>query len=377
MLSPSSLLLLLVIVVILALIQYHDNDLQSVHTEDHQHQWSRQLQSGVNPFTTKTHNPAPPPSTLQGEPYQHQILTQRYVRQPNSTNDDTQMAAPTDDNSDPRSIAINGIVLSVSGFFIFMVIVSFIISRIKSKALQVDEDKKNEDEMAEIGLRMVSVGTQWDDHVIPLLPVAYSNTAGFQMTTGMVNNSTLKMDSKLPPIMLRKKLKVRKSADGSIRSAVEIKVDVSQFSSSSKGGIVSNSNNNNNNSNNNNSIGTMVVTLIRGIDIRSGNTLFGKADTYAIIRIGNVTKKSKVSVDGGKNPEWNEEFTFEVFNDKDDIEIDLFDKETVGEDRFQAHVKTTIEKWIKYGGFEGELGVTDRSNKAEGKISISATFTKV
>ena len=41
---------------------------------------------------------------------------------------------------------------------------------------------------------MVSVGTQWDDHVIPLLPVAYSNTAGFQMTTGMATNSTLKMN---------------------------------------------------------------------------------------------------------------------------------------------------------------------------------------
>ena len=370
MLSPSSLLLLLVIVVILALIQYHDDDRQSVHVGDHQ-QWDRQLQSGVNPFTTKTHSPAPPPSVLQGDLYQHQILTQRYVRQPNnSTDDNSKMAAPTDDNSNSRSIALNGIVLSVSGFFIFMVIVAFIISRIKSKALQVDEDKKNEDEMAEIGLRMVSVGTQWDDHVIPLLPVAYSNTTGFQITTGMATNSTLKMDSKLPPI--RKKLKVRKSADGSIRSAVEIKANMSQFGSSSKGGIVSNNNNNNNNS-----IGTMVVSLHRGYDIRSGNTLFGKADTYAIIRIGNIVKKSKVSVDGGKNPEWNEEFTFEVFNDKDDIEIDLFDKETVGEDRFQAHVKTTMEKWIKYGGFEGELGVTDRSNKAEGKISISATFTKV
>jgi len=327
----------------------------------------------VNPFIpSDTYNPAPPPFILQGSLYQKQILTQRYVRQPNnSTNDDAHMAAPTDDNSDPRSIAFNGIVLSVSGFFIFMVIVSFIISRIKSKALQVDEHKKDEDEMAEIGVRMVSVGTQWDDHVIPSLPAAYSNTTGFQMTSGTIGNSTFKMDSKLPPI--RKKLKVRKSADGSIRSAVEIKVDMSQFSSSSKGGFVSNNNNNNNN----NSIGTMVLSLRRGIDIRSGNTLFGKADVYAIIRICSIEKKSKVSVDGGKNPEWNEEFTFEVFNDKDDIEIDLFDKETVGADRFMAHVKTSMEQWIKYGGFEGELVVTDKSNKAEGKISISTTFTKV
>ena len=368
MLSPSSLLLLLVIVVILALIQHHDDDRQSVYVEDHQQQWPRQLQSGVNPFTSETHNPAPPPSVLQGGLYQKQILTQRYVRQPNnSTNDDNHMAAPSDDTSaSSSSIAFNGIVLSVSGFFIFMVIVSFIISRIKSKALQVAEDKKDEDEMAEIGLRMVSVGTQWDDHVMPLLPVAYSNTAGFQMTTGMVNNSTLKMDSKLPPI--RKKLKIKKSADGSIRSAVEIVIQEKDVAFISKGGVVSN---------NNNSIGTMAISLLRGFDIRSGSTLFGKADTYAIIRIGNVTKTSKVSVGGGKNPEWGEDFTFEVFNEKDDIEIDLFDKETVGKDRFQAHVKTSMEQWIKYGGFEGELVVTDKSNKVEGKISVSTTFTKV
>lgn len=104
-----------------------------------------------------------------------------------------------------------------------MVIVSFVISRIKSKAIQVEENKQHEDDMLEGGKQndklMVSVGTQWDDTVINIMPVAYSDSMnkGFQMTGGLIN-STINTSSKLPPI--RKKLKVRKSADGTIRSAV-------------------------------------------------------------------------------------------------------------------------------------------------------------
>ena len=176
---------------------------------------------GINPFIpSTTYNPAPPPHVLIGPDYQLQILTQRYIRpNANSTNDDAYMAAPTDDNTDPRYLALNGIILSVSGFIIFMIIVSVIVSRIKSKALQIEQEKGYDEEMFEIGEQMVSIGTQCDDHV-PLIPVAYSDTpnTGFQLT----DKSALAISSKLPPI--RKKLKVRKSADGSIKSAFAMEV---------------------------------------------------------------------------------------------------------------------------------------------------------
>ena len=339
---------------------------------------------GVNPFiTSSTYNPAPPPHLLQvkvflyltlvflsyvtylllqGPDYQKQILTQRDARPTsNDTNDDAYMAAPTDDNTDPRTLAFNGIILSVTGFIVFMIMLSLLVSRIKSKALQAEEDKKYEEMLQDI--RMVSVGTQWDDNVIPLLPIAYNDTSkiGFQVTGGINGSSTFNGSSKLPPI--RKKLKVRKSADGTIRSAVVMPENGSKGKGVEPQEQVS--------------IGTMTIKCQRGINIKAGHSLFGYADPYCVMKIGSEEQKTKFQAVGGKNPVWNEEFVYNVYDENTEIEITIFDKETVGPDRFMAHCKVSIIEWIRLGRFEGELALTDKSNKPEGKLEIVAFFTKV
>jgi len=242
--------------------------------------------------------------------------------------------------------------------------------------LQAEEDKRYEEEMLlENDQRMVSVGTQWDDSIIPLLPIAYNDTSklGFQVT-GSINGSSVTFgSSKLPPI--RKKLKVRKAADGTIRSAVVMSeqstqglIDMSP-GKSAKGNAVERREEV--------SIGTMTVKCQRGINIKSGHSLFGQADPYAIIKIGSREQETKVNSSGGKNPVWDEEFVFNVYDENSDIEFTILDKETVGADRFMAHGKVSMMEWIRLGTFEGELTVTDKANKPEGKLAIVATFSNL
>lgn len=121
--------------------------------------------------------------------------------------------------------------------------------------------------------------------------------------------------------------------------------------------------------------GKLFVKCLRGLDLKAGQGMFGKADPYVKIRLGTQEFSTKPNAGGGKNPIWNEEFIFDIGNEKE-IEFEILDKETVGNDKFMARIKVSIVEWIANGRFEGELEVVDKTNKPVGKISIASRFDR-
>ena len=121
--------------------------------------------------------------------------------------------------------------------------------------------------------------------------------------------------------------------------------------------------------------GRLVVKCLKGIDLKAGQGMFGKADPYAKLRIGTQEFSTKPNPGGGKNPIWNEEFTFDISNEKE-MEIELLDKETVGNDKFMGRCKVSIIEWIANGRFEGDLDLQDKMNKPVGRVSISCRFDR-
>lgn len=103
--------------------------------------------------------------------------------------------------------------------------------------------------------------------------------------------------------------------------------------------------------------------------------MFGKADPYAKLRIGTQEFSTKPNPGGGKNPIWNEEFNFDISNEKE-MEIEVLDKETVGNDKFMGRCKVSIIEWIANGRFEGDLDLQDKMNKPVGRISIACRFDR-
>lgn len=127
--------------------------------------------------------------------------------------------------------------------------------------------------------------------------------------------------------------------------------------------------------------------------------MFGKADPYCSIRIGTQDFSTKPVVGGGKNPIWNEQFVFDISNEKElDMEvlgkfksffvpchwkalfntihhiliINCLDKETVGNDKFMGRCQVSIIEWIAQGKFEGDLELLDKAGKP-----VSFTFLRV
>ena len=93
------------------------------------------------------------------------------------------------------------------------------------------------------------------------------------------------------------------------------------------------------------------------------------------MRIGTQEFSSKPNPGGGKNPIWNEEFVFDVSNERE-IEIEVMDKETVGNDKFMGRTKVSIMEWIANGRFEGELDIEDKTGKPVGRVSVSVKFER-
>jgi Ca2+-binding EF-hand superfamily protein len=117
------------------------------------------------------------------------------------------------------------------------------------------------------------------------------------------------------------------------------------------------------------------VKCLKGVDLKAGQGMFGKADPYCKLRIGTQEFNTKHNAGGGKNPVWNEEFGFDISNEKD-MEMEVLDKETVGNDKFMGRCKVSIMEWIASGRFEGDLDLQDKANKPVGRVTIAVRFER-
>jgi len=101
-----------------------------------------------------------------------------------------------------------------------------------------------------------------------------------------------------------------------------------------------------------------------------------KADPYAKITIGAQTQQTKVHKSGGKNPVWNDEFAFQVSNEKECI-IEVYDKESMGKDKFMGQAKVSIMDWIAKGVFDGTVDLFDKGGKKPvGAVKLSCKFVR-
>lgn len=121
--------------------------------------------------------------------------------------------------------------------------------------------------------------------------------------------------------------------------------------------------------------GRLSVKCLRGVDLKAGQGMFGKADPYCRCRIGTQEFSTQPNPGGGKNPIWNEEFAFDVSNERE-IEIEVMDKETVGNDKFMGRTKVSIMEWIANGRFEGDLDIEDKTGKPVGRVTVSVKFER-
>jgi len=120
--------------------------------------------------------------------------------------------------------------------------------------------------------------------------------------------------------------------------------------------------------------GPLAVTVHKAEGIHDVQFI-GKMDPYVKIHIGSEEFKTKIAHDGGRNPNWEQAFMFNLDGKEDFLHIMIKDHRVLSDDvigrcdvPLTNLVSTTDAQWFQ---------VTDRTNfeKLTGKISLSATFT--
>ena len=72
---------------------------------------------------------------------------------------------------------------------------------------------------------------------------------------------------------------------------------------------------------------------------------------------------------------WDEEFTFEVTTERD-LEVEIYDKETIGGDKFMGRSQINLLDWIAQEHFEGAIEILDKGGHYAGDLIVKAQFLK-
>lgn len=114
---------------------------------------------------------------------------------------------------------------------------------------------------------------------------------------------------------------------------------------------------------------------MRGIGLKAGQSMYGKADPYVKLTVGTQIFSSNPHVGGGTNPVWNADHAFDISTEKEML-IEVYDKEKVGNDKFMGYKRVGIVDWIASGSFSGDIDITDKSERPVGKVNLSAKFNR-
>ena len=123
----------------------------------------------------------------------------------------------------------------------------------------------------------------------------------------------------------------------------------------------------------NHPFGKLIVTIIKGVNLKAGQGVFGRADPFVKLKLGDKEFTTHPHKDGGKNPEWKEDFEFDITTESD-LEVEVMDKEVVGNDKFMGFARVGILDWIAQRNYEGNVELLDKSNNYAGQLRISASF---
>ena len=72
---------------------------------------------------------------------------------------------------------------------------------------------------------------------------------------------------------------------------------------------------------------------------------------------------------------WDEEFSFDITTEKE-LEIEVYDKENVGGDKFMGHAQLNLLDLIAQEEFHGSIELLDKTGHHAGELIVEARFLK-
>ena len=120
--------------------------------------------------------------------------------------------------------------------------------------------------------------------------------------------------------------------------------------------------------------GKLEIICEKGVEIKSPSGL-SKADPYCKVTVGSQTQQTKVHNQGGKNPIWGNQFSFQISNEKE-CQLEVYDKDNMGKDKLMGETRVSIMDWIAKGSYDGTVDIKDKGGKPVGGVKLQCKFVK-
>ncbi|KAI5081581.1 hypothetical protein GOP47_0001324 [Adiantum capillus-veneris] len=121
--------------------------------------------------------------------------------------------------------------------------------------------------------------------------------------------------------------------------------------------------------------GTLQVKLVEGRDLVSSD-IASKTDPYAVLKCDGQQHKSHVMKNAGANPVWNETFVFETTSNANELEVDLFDKDTFSKDDPLGKAKISLDKvFLANQVAPTPYQVLGKAGQPQGNLVVGLNFT--
>ncbi|GLI64986.1 hypothetical protein VaNZ11_008411 [Volvox africanus] len=127
-------------------------------------------------------------------------------------------------------------------------------------------------------------------------------------------------------------------------------------------------------------VGILEVQLVSAIfykDVEFVGVLgvgVGKQDPYAVLTLGEQNHRSKTIVDGGKQPEWNEKFTFSNASPEQHLKLEFYDENVVFRDVALGSGKVALAPIVAAGATTVDLQLLSRKGKDRGVVKLQFAF---
>ncbi|KAK1421289.1 hypothetical protein QVD17_23495 [Tagetes erecta] len=132
-------------------------------------------------------------------------------------------------------------------------------------------------------------------------------------------------------------------------------------------------------------IGVMEVNLVDAHGL-SKSDFFNKIDPYVVIQYRSQEHKSSIARGQGKNPKWNEKFTFRVeypgADNQPTLVLKIMDHDTFTSDDYLGQTTIYLKELLELGVENGtaelrpqKYSVVDNNQSYTGDIRVAVTFT--
>lgn len=118
--------------------------------------------------------------------------------------------------------------------------------------------------------------------------------------------------------------------------------------------------------------GQMSFTLEFAKDLKDQD-LFGRMDPYCVLTVAGQRFRTRTHTDGGKNPVWNQTFTFNVINENT-ANVEIFDSDTMGRDDRIGSCTVDFSKARTNGVDHQQVAVSTNKGKQRGFLSVKMVF---